>query len=215
MVTIHPAQWILLGHLTVASFSGQMVLYFYTDSRIRSRSFLTITLTQINVRWVTICDKSVHARGTNTVAWEFPNTNWVRTHTLSHLSLILVQWRMVQNAQMCMQSCRRGRMRERRVSGVYLWLGGCTHRSPVQDHGHLGGLVDVAAERSAWPGTGVAAVLPGTATAPQAWRGRDRQRLLTLTHHSAYCLEEPKKHLQKCPPAVITSQAYKCFQELH
>lgn len=66
-------------------------------------------------------------------------------------------------------------MRERRVSGVYLRLGGCTHRSPVQDHGHLGGLVDVAAERSAGPGAGVAVVLPSSATAPQALHKADKE----------------------------------------
>lgn len=76
---------------------------------------------------------------------------------------------------MCMQFCRRGRMRERRVSGMYLCLGGCTHRSPVQDHGHLGGLVDVAAERSAGPGAGVTVMLPSTAPTPQAWHGIDRE----------------------------------------
>lgn len=76
---------------------------------------------------------------------------------------------------MCMQFCRRSRMRERRVSGVYLRLGGCTHRSPVQDHGHLSGLVDVAAERSAGSGASVTVMLPSTAPTPQAWHGIDRE----------------------------------------
>lgn len=104
------------------------------------------------------------------------HTQTDNARTQSHLSLILVQWRMVWRAQMCMQSRRRSRMRERRVSSVYLWLGGCTHRSPIQDHGHLGGLVDIAAERRTGPGTGVTVMLPSTTTAPQAWHGYTQKR---------------------------------------
>lgn len=113
----------------------------------------------------------------------------MRTH--SHLSLILVQWRMVRNAPMCMQFRQRGRMRERRESGVYLWLGRSTHRSPVQDHGHLGGLVDIAAERGAGPGAGVSVVLPSTAPTPQAWHGIDmRECSLWLAASPSLFMEE-------------------------
>lgn len=74
---------------------------------------------------------------------------------------------------MCMHACRRLGMRVRRVNDVYLWLARCTHRSPVQDHGHLSGLVDVAAERSAGPGASVAVGLAAPAPTPQACRHKD------------------------------------------
>lgn len=86
------------------------------------------------------------------------------THTHTHLPhSCAMTYYGVGDAQMCMQSGRRAT-----ESGVYLRLGGCTHRSPVQDHGHLGGLVHVAAERSTGPGARVAVVLPTAAAAAAA-----------------------------------------------
>lgn len=105
-----------------------------------------------------------------------PLVSLVDTHTHTHTHLphsCAMTYYGVGDAQMCMQSGRRAT-----ESGVYLRLGGCTHRSPVQDHGHLGGLVHVAAERSAGPCARVAVVLPAATAAaagPQAWRRADRR----------------------------------------
>lgn len=78
------------------------------------------------------------------------------------------------------------------VNGVYLGLAGCTHRSPVQDHGHLGGLVDVAAERSAGPGAGVAGGLPASASTPQACRHKDGELAHCLPPATEFQKKKPK-----------------------